>query len=138
MSVSFFSQLMLLLVVSTQFAGLFERFTVCLTVAAVDPVFQPVLSFPAVIVHFSCLLLWFACESICLGQSPSFSPSLLRSPVHFVTACPLHHFHLSAPLFGSLSLYSEERVRLETTTTHAHTKHNTYQKAFHKCTKNLL
>lgn len=62
------------------------------------------LHFPAAIVHFLwLLLLWFACEGICLGRSPSASPSLLSA--HFVTACPLHHFHLSAPLFGSLSLF---------------------------------
>lgn len=29
--------------------------------------------------------------------------------------CPLHHFHLSAPLFGSLSLFTEGRAALETT-----------------------
>lgn len=70
------------------------------------------------------LLLWFACEGICLGRSPSFSPALFASllSVHFVTACPLHHFHLNAPLLGRLFLLSEERVRLDTTTTRTHTK----------------
>lgn len=45
------------------------------------------------------------CKGICLGQSPCFclTPTSLAFSVHCVTGCPLHHFHLVAPLFWSPS-----------------------------------